>query len=74
MNTRNDSNDCILCFVCGSNLNEVDLRHCCQVRKHRMPLGRSVGRAVLPDKELCFDYKSGRRSGGVLDVRPRKSS
>ena len=65
-------NQSSLYFCYGSNLNSTDLHQWCDRKQRMFPLGRHVGSGRALDVELCFDYKSGSRQGGVLDLRDRR--
>lgn len=57
-------------FAYGSNLNTSDWEAFCSRIGTRPEVIEPVGTAVLPDMQLCFDYFSGSRGGGALNVRP----
>lgn len=59
-----------LYFGYGSNLNTDDLRGWLRRGGFDPDCLRPVGRAVLADHALCFDYFSCTRGGGALDVQP----
>ncbi|WP_051261211.1 gamma-glutamylcyclotransferase [Desulfovibrio inopinatus] len=61
----------VLYFAYGSNLDETDLRAWCGRNGVEYPLGKSHGRAWLPDMECIFDLYSKARQGGVLDIHRR---
>ena len=58
-------------FAYGSNLDSADLGQRCSKERWMFPLGRSVSRGRAIDVELCFDYMSKSRKGGVLNLRDR---
>lgn len=60
-----------LYFAYGSNLNQADFDRWCKDRNHPPCTLRFHSRAYLPDHELTFNVHSQRRSGGVLNLRPR---
>jgi len=63
-----------LYFAYGSNLNGEDLEKWCRASDVNYPLGRSAGRAWLPDHRLVFNHFSCSRGCGVCNVRPAVGS
>lgn len=62
-------------FAYGSNLSRAEIAG--WFRAHGLDAAghcRPAGVAILPDHELSFGYRSERRRGGALDVRPRRGS
>jgi hypothetical protein len=57
-------------FGYGSNLDATDWQGFCATQSLTASL-QPQGPAWLPDHELAFDYRSERRGGGALNVRPR---
>ena len=57
-----------LCFAYGSNLNWSDWVAWCSRSGVDPTCLEPVGRALLPDMRLAFDYYSGSRGGGALNV------
>ncbi|MDT7952548.1 MAG: gamma-glutamylcyclotransferase [Acetobacteraceae bacterium] len=57
-----------LCFAYGSNLNWSDWMAWCGRNGVDPACLKPVGRALLPDMRLAFDYYSGSRGGGALNV------
>ena len=60
-----------LYFGYGSNLDSIDLREWCVRERKVFPVARSVGSGRALDVDLCFDYESMSRGGGVLNLRHR---
>jgi len=58
-------------FGYGSNLDLQDWTSWCTENGFDPEQIAPVGTAVLPDHELVFNYRSGRRRGGALNVRQR---
>lgn len=61
-----------LYFAYGSNLNERDWCAYCARAGVSPDVIEPVGRAVLPDMQLCFDYYSTSRKGGALNIQPMR--
>lgn len=62
-------------FAYGSNLSRAEIA--AWFRAHGLDAAvhcRPAGAAILPDHALSFGYRSERRQGGALDVRPRRGS
>ena len=62
----------MLYFGYGSNLDLLNWEGWCRDRGFDPGSIEAVGRAWLPDFELVFHYQSRLRSGGALDIRPRR--
>lgn len=71
MKSLKNSSTEVLYFGYGSNLDEHDWNRYWAALGRRAPILEPVGPAVLPDHELAFDYYSGSRGGGALNVRRR---
>ena len=65
------SDEGLLYFGYGSNLDEQDWARFCQARGFDGTCLEPVGPAVLPDQELVFDYFSPSRGGGALNLQSR---
>ena len=61
----------ILGWGYGSNLDTRDWESFCRRHCFDPACVEPVGPAYLPDHELVFDYYSGSRGGGALNLRPR---
>ena len=60
----------VLYFAYGSNLNRSDWEQFCARRGYPPDAVQPLTTALLPDRQLVFDYRSVSRRGGVLDLRP----
>ena len=61
-------------FAYGSNLDATNWTRWCETRGYDPGSMEPVGAAWLPDFEPVFHYRSRLRSGGTLDVRPRRGT
>lgn len=61
-------------FAYGSNLNLYELQRFLIGRGYDPETIRPLFTAYLPDRELCFNFRSPSWNGGVLDVVPRRGS
>lgn len=60
----------VLYFAYGSNLNRSDWEQFCARSGYPPDAVQPLTTALLPDRQLVFDYRSISRGGGVLDLRP----
>lgn len=54
----------------GSNTDEVDWKRWCAKKGYGPACIRAVGRTILPDVGLVFNYSSKTREGGVVNLAP----
>jgi gamma-glutamylcyclotransferase (GGCT)/AIG2-like uncharacterized protein YtfP len=64
----------VLYFAYGSNLDDQNWLLWCERKGYDPASIEPLGPAWLPDHELVFHYRSRLRSGGALDVRPRRGT
>lgn len=59
-------------FAYGSNLDAQNWGEFCKRHQADPQCMRPIGPAMLPDRELVFNYRSVLRAGGALNIRERK--
>jgi gamma-glutamylcyclotransferase (GGCT)/AIG2-like uncharacterized protein YtfP len=64
----------VLYFAYGSNLDEENWELWCRKKGYQSGSIEPLGPAWLPDYELVFHYQSRLRSGGALDVHPKRGT
>ena len=64
----------MLYFAYGSNLDSENWELWCREKGYAPNSIEPLGPAWLPDYELVFHYQSRLRSGGALDVQPRRGT